>query len=318
MLNDTPAGVVKTQSKNSIDDTNNNDGVKEKTTLLRSINCDVSLNELITAAMHRSGLNDKYIVDEDAQTNITNNAKNEIENESEIEIRFENVYDIKKKLIQITNKAKEFYAGRYTGILETENKSVLVYVYVGNGLYGMSWSNVATKTEFSAHHAYVTRCSPYRGNNILKGGENHGVMLVTNAKTFADLYEDKKKKRKKENFAEGFDSFIIIPLTKRGIDNLSDYMRENREEYENWIIEAAVLSGTYEQNKTGFYSLFPLLKEDIPYSIGVFIDAIKINRIKKIVLKNQMKYGIVCLDWQVDFYKRVMPDASYKTISIQS
>lgn len=195
------------------------------------------------------------------------------------------------------------HSGRFTGILENQNKSALLYV--GNK-EGMSWSERATLPEKKAHHAYSNKFSRYKS---LRNDENHGILLVENARDFANLYEDKKGKRKKEDFADKFTSFIIIPISYIGVMNLREYMMNDREEYEQHIINSAIQSGIYQSNREGFYSLFPLTKDDIPIMLGVFIDTARLNRIKKIMSRAEFEYGILCYPWQVDYYHRVMPEA---------
>lgn len=222
---------------------------------------------------------------------------------------FHNSFEIKQVLAQGSGRYSDFRGGRYTGILESETRSVLVYV---GSKGGMAWSTVATKPEFSALHTYSAKFSRYRN---LPAGENHGVMFVDNARLFAALYLDEKAKRRSEAFAEGFNSLFIFPISRIGNDSLLEYMDADDRRFEAAFISEAVASGIYELNHEGYTSLFPLRNQQgIPMAIGVFLDAVKLNRMRKIYGKTNVPYGIICYGWQIDFYRRVAPEAVYMTI----
>lgn len=222
---------------------------------------------------------------------------------------FHNAIDIKRVLAEEGKDYSDFHGGRYTGILESQYRTVLVYV---GSRTGMAWSQTASKPEISALHAYSVR---YAKKHTLMGGENHGIMLVENAKSFYDLFTDKKKKRKREVFAERFDSFVVFPISNAGLENLTDYMDCDTATYEHELVAAAKQSGVYRDNASGHTRLFPLVNEDnTPMAIGTFIDAVKINLIRRIYAKTAITYGIICYDWQMDYYNRVAPEAVLMTI----
>ena len=178
-----------------------------------------SLEQLIQKAMRSSAI-EVLVGNECAATECTE------------ELQFWNTYEIKQMLSQASGSYSEYHGGRYTGILESPVRSVLLYI--GNKA-GMSWSGIATRPEFNAHHVFSVRFSPYRN---LHGGENHGVMFVDNARTFTALYLDAMKKRKKEAFADLFNSFTIFPASRNGVECLLDYMAETTPEFEARIINA--------------------------------------------------------------------------------
>ena len=227
----------------------------------------------------------------------------------ENEFQFTNVFEVKQLLAQKCGEHGNFIAGRYVGIAESPLKSVIVYV--GNRA-GMSWSAIATKPEFSAHHAFSAHISPYKN---LRAGENHGIMLVDNVKMFADLFLDKHQKRGQKAFADGFNSFHIFPFSKVGSEQICEFMFTDIREYELALIEAAVHSGIYKKNEKGFTNLLPLVNENgTPMAIGVFMDTIKLSHILTIRERIGAKFGIICYEWQIDFYRRVVPGTVFMTI----
>ena len=223
---------------------------------------------------------------------------------------FWNAYEVKEILAGDSGQYSAFHAGRFTGILESNEKSVLVYVGAKGG---MSWSKVATKPEFKAHHVYSAKYSKLKN---LPGGENHGIMFVQNARLFANLYLDAAGKRKEDLFADRFNSFAIFPVDIHGVANALEYMEIESSDYERQFTEAAIQSGIYEANISGFASLFPLKNGNgVPMAIGVFIDAVKLNRLRSIYVKTNSAYGIICYPWQIDYYQRVIPEAVFMTIN---
>ena len=225
------------------------------------------------------------------------------------DIIYYNSFEIKQELAQCSGRYSDFHGGRYTGILESATRTVLVYT--GNK-GGMAWSTVATKPEFSALHTYSAKYSRYQN---LPAGENHGIMFVDNARLFAALYLDEKSKRRTEAFAERVNSLTIFPINQGGLCSLLDYMDTDDAQFETSFVSEAVASGIYELNHEGYTSLFPLrTKQGIPMAIGVFLDAVKLNRMRKIYAKTNVPYGIICCGWQIDYYNRVAPEALYMTI----
>ena len=222
---------------------------------------------------------------------------------------FRNSYEVKKAVSGRAEQYGGYHAGRYTGILESPQKSVLVYVGARGG---MSWSKIATKPEFGAHHAYSVHYSDYKN---LPGGENHGIMFVQNARTFADLYLDTAGKRKDDEFADRFDSFIIFPIDCSGVANAMEFADNKVAEYEHEIVVTAIKSGVCEKNTSGYTSLFPLRSAGgVPTAVGAFIDCVKLNRIRKVYEKTGIACSMICYPWQVDFYRRVIPNAKFVTL----
>ena len=223
---------------------------------------------------------------------------------------FLNAYEIKRLLAGNVGQYSGYHAGRFTGILESETKSVLVYT---GSKGGMSWSKVATKPEFKAHHVYSAKYSAYKN---LPGGENHGIMFVQNARSFANLYLDVAHKRKEDMFADQFNSFVIFPVDSYGVINALEYIEIDLADYERQFAEAAIQSGIYKANTSGHTTLFPLKNlNGIPMTIGVFIEGVKLNRLRTIYEKTAAAYGVICYQWQIDFYQRVIPEAIFMTIN---
>ena len=223
---------------------------------------------------------------------------------------FLNAYEIKRLLAEKVGQYSGYHAGRFTGILESEAKSVLTYT---GSKGGMSWSRVATKPEFKAHHVYSAKYSAHKN---LPGGENHGIMFVQNARSFANLYLDVAHKRKEDMFADQFNSFVVFPVDSYGVINALEYMEIDLADYERQFAEAAIQSGIYEANTSGYTSLFPLKTiNGVPMTIGVFIEGVKLNRLRTIFEKTGAAYGVICYQWQIDYYQRVIPEAIFMTIN---
>lgn len=230
------------------------------------------------------------------------------------DLKFSNAMQVKTALVQLMGDPTPFYAGRYTGILESPLRSVLIYV--GNK-EGMAWSKTALKPEVLAYRAFVNRVS---GVNTVEVGDTQGILFVENAKMFADIYLDKAGCRRGGPFAAGFRSFIIFPISRIGLEQLEQYMYTDLKEYEQELADAAVRSGLYTENKDASRcgGLFPLKNQrGTPMYIGTFLNTVTLSKLRRIAKTPGADVGIICYEWQIDYYRRVVPKATFMTVRSQ-
>lgn len=250
------------------------------------------------------------IVD-DAKLSYAHLGREESEGAARPPLEFTNVFEIKQVLVEMTSRKEETYAGRYTGILETAEKSVLVYI--GNRK-GMAWSATATKPEFKAHHQFVS----YKRSGNLRGDENHAILFVSNEHMLFNLYTNKYSRKFDESFAlgKGFTSFTVFPVSDIGLSNLKDFMKGDVNIVYNEIIEQAVESGLFIRNEKNLRSTFPLVGNAGDFiAMGTFMDMVKVNRITEMQRTMPDKsFGLICYDWQASYYQRIAPQLNYYTI----
>ena len=62
---------------------------------------------------------------------------------------------------------------------------------------------------------------------------------------------------------------------------------------------------------------FPLVRDNLRIYVGVYFDAIMLKRFETYARKDlRYKYGIVCLEWQKDYYERVLKDVAVEYITL--
>lgn len=76
------------------------------------------------------------------------------------------------------------------------------------------------------------------------------------------------------------------------------------------MVESAIASGLYRRNPSAS-NLFPLVNSGgVRMAIGLFIDAIQIRNLIAAYETDKKPMGIVCYEWQQDYYRRVVPDGT--------
>lgn len=228
------------------------------------------------------------------------------------EVLFIDAYQIKDSLRKENVSQSLLRVGRYTGIVESPLKTVLLYA----GRHrGMGWSKSSVDTDVRAFQAYVNLVSRYHSN---RNGDWHGALLVSNAKMFEDLYKDKEGKRwKDEKFANGFKKMLIFPMTEEGAFLFGKYMTVDAKAFQAELVDAAVASGVYQNNMGSLSNVFPLLNSaGVRMAVGLFIDAIQIQELVRVYERDKKQMGIVCYAWQVEYYRRVVPeDTLFMTVA---
>lgn len=224
---------------------------------------------------------------------------------------FIDAYQVKESLRERKISSALLRVGRYTGLVESPFKTVLLYAGRSRG---MGWSKSSVDSDVRAFQAYVNLVSRYHTN---RPGEYRGVLLVANAKMFEDLYKDKERKRAGKKFAEGFQEMLIFPMTEEGATLFGQYMTVDNGAYRDELVDAAVASGVYERNSGSLSNIFPLVNASgVRMAVGLFIDAIQIQQLLHVHNKDGEQMGMVCYEWQTDYYSRVLPENTlFMTVS---
>lgn len=238
---------------------------------------------------------------------------------------FWDVYTVKNLLAGNEKAATSaMRIGRYTGILESHSKSVIVYV--GNK-GGMAWTETATHSERNAHHRFDSVYSLYKKLDM---SSNHAVMFVENERMFESLYRGSHKdsiksqkrspnsstvsklsKSKDCQLGYGYDSFVVFPTTRDGVYNLAQYISDTTSILLSTLVSLAVQSGVYTENTGKLSSMFPLITRNGKYVfIGVFIDTVGLHNLIDLTEWLHIDdYCILCYKWQAYYYRRVLPES---------
>ncbi len=237
---------------------------------------------------------------------INTDAKIEFYNAKEILKR-----EFSKRKLEDPYNSNKLRFGTQAGIAESPVKTVLVYA--GSRL-GMSWDIRDMKNDKKAFHAFKTT-SRYHNIDFEK---TEAVLFVKNEKMFKNLFFDKENKRKTHCGFGGegeMDSLLIVPNTYDGMQNFMDFLLSDREEVKNKFKRAAIESGQFEERIGQFDKTFGLKsKEGVLTYLGTFIDGIEIKALLAAVQVLPEPYQIICYDWQEEFYKEVIPGASFVNV----
>lgn len=229
------------------------------------------------------------------------------------EFYYRDINEIRQQLgakVKSDNGQYDTLGCRITGILESSNESLALYVGSSSG---MPWRKWLADKEQSVHAAYANRISPF-GPLLL--GDNQAAVIVANVKVFDSIYNDSlgRRKREKEILGNGYSNFYVIPLDASGKSCLMDLMNYGAEEYEQLLISEAVNSSCFVRNNEVSASLFPLASVDDKklVMLGTLIDIIKLQRLQSMLKAfPELRFSILCFEWEVPYYQKVIPDASF-------
>lgn len=215
---------------------------------------------------------------------------------------YEDAFSVKCRLAKIA--APELArSGRYTGVLITSHTAYTVY-HGPKG--GMSWAPLARKRDLDAMDVYHNKLSPLK---YVHGQKKHSIILIQNAKMFADLLLDVASRNKDRRghiiyrLGEGYDSLVAFPVTFAGVQLAQRYISADP--------KTAVENLTRQIQK----SFFPNARIMLPYSMAVDHNKNAIYQLAYMDVRHifhliktcqDESFEILCLDWQVDYYERIV------------
>ena len=230
-------------------------------------------------------------------------------------IRFTPITRVKDLTVSKGETQKDFDRCRFTGILDSRFNCFLLYSAHGDG---MSWSTWTSKKETQLLQRWGKSFSVTSSDShIFYGGRDltvfGGVLFVKNSRQFANLYLDCAGKRKRGTYlGEGLHSLCIVPKTYLGTKYLRWLMLSNSGAVRGIVVEYMVKQG-YDHCPGDF----PLVRDNLRIYVGVRFDAIMLKRFETYARKDlRYKYGIVCLEWQKDYYERVLKDVAVEYITL--
>ena len=201
---------------------------------------------------------------------------------------------------------KDFQSGRYTGIIESYFKTVMIYVAP---LYTMPWSRWLVNAELNAYRMWGRT---YSITDIRQQSRNltMAAVIVNNARDFAYHFQGSKRKREKgEVFGGSFAHVYVIPNDHTGIRFLNWLMHIEDDTIQKEMSEMAVRSGNYSENTTR--SAAPFLLRSLAgaeTSVLLTMDAKQITTVQYYAAERTgQDFQAICFDWQEDYLKRVLP-----------
>ena len=208
----------------------------------------------------------------------------------------------------------DYRRAEFTGILDTHFKSVLVYTAPSFGLRWREWSLYADRTVYTLwkqSHALADTKALYQDKDI-------GLIFIKNAKEFEDLYKDKCGMRSKGDYlGKGFQKFYAVPITYTGARHLRWLMNTDDKDQEEKLKQIAVEKGQFKYltaSTIAEMQLFSLMKNGTRWTIGIYMDFVKVQSLMSYMEAKPGQYGIICFEWQKEYYKRLWPNIAYATI----
>lgn len=212
----------------------------------------------------------------------------------------------------IAGSTNDYQAGRYAGIVESKHKCVMLYTAP---MYTMSWSKWLIKGELDAYQMWR------RTNSIVQSGRqlphvSISAVIVGNARVFAYHFLSRKRQRDKtEVFGGQFTHVYIIPNDFNGVRFLNWLMRIDVTELENRVLKVFAMNNNFIMDQNGDC----WTKDGAKLVVGLTLDAKRIQRIINYINRfPTQKIAIICLDWQKDYYRRVLPETvSYISMKME-
>ena len=224
---------------------------------------------------------------------------------------------VKARLSQESDRGdiKDFQSGRYTGILESHFKTVMMYVAP---MYTMPWSRWLVNAELNAYRMWGRT---YSITDIRRQSENltMAAVIVNNARDFAyHFHGSKRRKEKGEVFGGAFAHVYVIPNDHTGIRFLNWLMQIDDNDIQREMAEMAVRTGEFKENDTLSAAQFVLRSQTgIDTCVLLTMDAKQILPVRYYAdSREEKEFQVICFDWQVDYLKRVLPpNVSYWPVS---
>ena len=215
---------------------------------------------------------------------------------------------IKSMLSQESERGdiKDFQSGRYTGILDSHFKTVMMYVAP---LYTMPWSRWLVNAELNAYRMWGRT---YSITDIRRQSKNltMAAVIVNNARDFAYHFLGAKRRREKgEVFGGAYAHVYVIPNDHIGIRFLNWLMLIEDDSIRKEMAEMAIRSGNYSENDTRSAAPFILRsRSGIETAVLLTMDTKQMLPIHYYASeKKETELQVICFDWQEDYLKRVLP-----------
>ena|GEM_PF-4916402 len=201
------------------------------------------------------------------------------------------------------NSASQYAFSSHVGALATSMESFMVY---RSGVRGMSWK--ANGARRYAIAAGVALRSTNEINHL--GGIQSAIIFCKNPREFYNVYRDPYHLRKEDgSYADGFgqpyahlfsvlvqrDSLLVLlALIRLGVDA-------------DALIAEPLVGAGLERNEGMLHEDYPYAKSGRPVFLGVTMDMHKIRRFEAQMKRYGGDFGIVCYDWQAEYYGRIFP-----------
>ena len=238
----------------------------------------------------------------------------DIDSDDENYIVFHDRGLVKETLASRSSKheIRDYYSGRYAGIIDSNFKSAIVYVAPR---FTMPWTRWLINAEVNAYRLW--KRTNALGAVQQQLNQETCVVVVDNAHDFAYHYLAKNRNRGKgEIFGGTYAHCYIVPNTRTGTKFLNWLMLTEDDVIIRDMTQFSIDSGEFFQNNSRTSPQFILRdKGNIETAICMTFDAKQLNMILYYIKDFPEKlFQIICFDWQKDYLQRIMPNnVMYRT-----
>jgi hypothetical protein len=201
------------------------------------------------------------------------------------------------------NSASQYAFSTHVGALVTSMESFMLY---RSGKRGIGW-----KANGARRYAVAAGVALRSINGVSHpGGIRSAIIFCKNPREFYNVYRDPYHLRKEDgSYADGFgqpyahlfsvlvqrDSLLVLlALIRLGVDA-------------DALIAEPLVGAGLERNEGMLHEDYPYAKSGRPVFLGVTMDMHKIRRFEAQMKRYGGDFGIVCYDWQAEYYGRIFP-----------
>ena len=249
-------------------------------------------------------------------TNLYQNTfAKDIDEEDEDYIIFHDRGLVKETLAStsVKHEIRDFYSGRYAGIIDSNFKSAIVYVAPR---FTMPWTRWLVNAEVNAYRLWK-RTNALGAVQQQERSQETCIVVVDNAHDFAYHYLAKNRVRGKgEVFGGTYAHAYIVPNDKEGVEFLKWLMLTQDDDVVRDMTQFAIDSGEFQPNQSRTSPQFTLRdNHGIETAICMTFDAKQLNMILYYIRDiSDRPFQIICFDWQKNYLQRIMPsNVVYRT-----
>lgn len=202
---------------------------------------------------------------------------------------------------------KDYFAGRYAGVLDSKQKSILIYLASASMLEWNSWAEERDKPAYVIWRKTKAAADP---TALMKSGECAAILFdfPNQLKRFYDSYS--RAKRETRSAAIKFDHLYCSEASEQGANHINWISQTDDEAEQAAIAEDAVSTGPFYKNEEATSSLFPLLNAAlIKCALGFHFDFIEVFKIIEYAERSKGEtFELLCYDWQAKYYTAILPN----------
>ena len=201
--------------------------------------------------------------------------------------------------------ARDYYKGRYRGIIQSKKQSLLIYTAP---MFGMSWAKWIVKPEMTAIKKWDYT---FASDDVRYSRKYDALLIAKNCEQFLNLYKDVDEARKQnEVFGANLDHLYLIENNDSGVNILRWIMQYTESEISRSWGDYLINKGMARPNQQPSRKMFEFLdSEGNEAMFGLLLDAKRMAEMEQWARNHpQKRFTIFCMHWGAPYYEAIMPD----------